>query len=1315
MNRIAINEAIERKKPITRASIDEQVSVLKAELEDCVKRLAFDECGPLQDKLEELTLKQADLPTINELRAAVTNAENAMANAARNRDFAGAAVAQSDVEKAKQRLLDNLAADDDEAARAKEEHHKGILSRSDLETRIADIVAKLDAMTIANDLSTVTTWRVKLQEYEGLRNEFPTIEELRQEIFARKVDVEEAVSKKAFSKAGELNDKLAGLENKLAQELLDSGSENYCSLTFKSSIITESGENVTFSSRFDLEQQVESTTLLIAKLVGERDFKKAAAVQANLDELFNQRKHFLSVEELQLQLQSNTIELQSAIANMRFADADRLQCNQIEIERKIAFERTSVPIPLLTAQNGSTDHSENVNITSGLTATNEDNNSSVQPTLFIDQPYSKDINLARTTTIPIAKINSASVKSLPLKSAAASDVSSHIELTTSLQPVINVAKLPPEIQRTVAKLRPATPLIGLCADTVLSVAQRLTDNRCSACIIVGKSGGLAGIITDTDITRRIVAKRIDPATATASSAMTPSPRCVATTDSALDALTTMVENHFRHLPVVDEGGNVVGILDIAKCLNDAITKLERNHEKSNSSAEQVVKQVMSQQMTSGAQAASLVALLSNLMAQAFGGLSTPTLRSLITGKPNTIVSPEASISKAGLVMAESRKAALVVKDNELVGVFTFKDMMSRVVAKGLNLDQTVVSKVMTPCPESITPDKTVLEALQIMHDQRILTLPVCEKNGEVVGLVDVMDVIHGCGGAEGWKSIFNSAIGLQDDQSDIRSISVSSKAATREIPHEQLISGSETTRVRPMSVHDKSVAKLRPMQPCIASTGDSILSVVQLLKRKRSSASFIVNSEGSLVGIVTDTDITRRVVAKYIDVNASAVSSVMTTNPTVVEMSAPATDALMTMVENHFRHLPVVDEEGSVVGLLDVAKCLDDAITKLEKSTETKSLSAEDVVKQAIRDHGGEASQTTAMLALLGTLLSKTMGDRKLPSLRSLLAGKPSSIVSPDSSIRDAGIVMAESRKAALIVKNGELVGIFSFKDCMNRAVAAELPLEQTPVSEVMTQNPEFASPDITVLEALQIMRDQRFLTLPVCEQNGTVVGVVDVMDIIYGCGGADGWKSIFNTALDIDDNSAVTSGITKQRSVAVGSRASNAIKGPVVARIMPNIPPNIPATLEFDDDGDNSFAGSTIGDERGVSKLLSPEDRSGSGAIGFVVFKVSCPSGSTHRIRCEATVQDLVSAITSKISNPLENMRIEYEDDEGDTVVVSSDDDVAEAFNLARKAGKKLAKLTVVEGQKPPKSFTTVWVGGGLAAVALLGAVAFALLRPKK
>ncbi|CAM9816683.1 unnamed protein product, partial [Sphacelaria rigidula] len=57
--------------------------------------------------------------------------------------------------------------------------------------------------------------------------------------------------------------------------------------------------------------------------------------------------------------------------------------------------------------------------------------------------------------------------------------------------------------------------------------------------------------------------------------MTPHPTMVRMDDSAMDCLGIMIERRFRHLPVVDGYGNIAGLLSIARCLYDAIHRLEK--------------------------------------------------------------------------------------------------------------------------------------------------------------------------------------------------------------------------------------------------------------------------------------------------------------------------------------------------------------------------------------------------------------------------------------------------------------------------------------------------------------------------------------------------------------------------------------------------------------------------------------------------------------------------------------------------------------------------------------------------------------------
>jgi CBS domain-containing protein len=1304
-----IKLAMESKKPITRASIAKEIGSIKQEMENAIRAKDFTKCGPLQDKIDELLQKQTEIPSLEQLRDAVTAAEEKMSQAADIRDFQGAVEAQKLLDIAKRKLAEALAeeelvGDTCDLVQRDIVPTQG-MTRSQLEADITDIWAKITDAITEKDFSKANNLQKELEEKESLRSVYPSAEELHAQILKAKANIEVFVLKRDFIQARQLSDTLPSLEQKLIEErnavscMTRTGSMSTSEVTFQKT----SGEIVRFKTRSVLEDEIASLNALVSTCVAQRDFKRAESLQRDVDGLVRLRELLPSLRELQHQLAVKNAEMDAAVAKSQFVLADELHRTINDINEKIKIEARTLPIvPIVSSEE------KLLNVASVACNT--------KPTVSSVTSITKTISVKPTQSV-------AEVRKTP-------KVSTISTTGSTTQQSVSSKSMPPNSKsksRTVEKLRPVAPLVGEVSQTIISVAKLLTTRRGNACVIIDGNGSLAGIVTDTDMTRRVIAKFVDPNRTAVSEIMTPNPTCVATTDSAMDALTTMVENHFRHLPVVDSSGSVVGLLDIAKCLDDAITKLERRHERNSfKKAENVAKQVMSLQGTSQA---TLQALLSNILSKELVGQTMATLRGVLAGKPKTVVSPKSSIQDAGLLMAQVRKAALIVDKGVLVGVFTFKDMMTRVLAKDLSVSTTPVSEVMTPNPETVSPDISVLEALQIMHDQRFLTLPVCEDDGTVVGLVDVMDVIYGSGGTEGWRSIFSSAMEVQDDDSEAGSgsyISGSEKKSTgysntgrREFSENNSITSRNTDIVSApiQAKNDKSVAKLRPTSPHLCKVDDSILSAARLLKMQRGSACLVVNGDGSLAGILTDTDITRRVVAKHVDPATTAVSLVMTRDPTCVSLSDSATDALTIMVENHFRHLPVVDDLGSVVGLLDIAKCLHDAISKLESMQETNNAVAESAIHKAIVEQGGDLSQVEAMQGLLGSLISQAFGSKTTPTLRSLLAGKPSTIVSPNASIRSTGIIMGDVRKAALVVDEGELVGIFSFKDCMTRAVAAQLELETTPISEVMTPYPESVSPDITILEALQIMHDQHFLTLPVCEENGAVVGLVDVMDVIYGCGGADGWRSIFRCSMEFDDSTVVGSTMSKQRLSTPSYVETEKVKSPLTS---PHIPMPVPTTLEFiDHDDQNSFAGSTIGDERGVSKLMSPDELSESlmgSSTNVIAFKVVClAKGSSHRIRCEPKIDDLRLAISTKTSIAPSHMQVEYEDDEGDKVRISSDDDVVEAYNLSRRAGHKLAKLMVVEIEVKPKSSPTKVIIGGVVVASILGILGITLMRAKR
>lgn len=103
---------------------------------------------------------------------------------------------------------------------------------------------------------------------------------------------------------------------------------------------------------------------------------------------------------------------------------------------------------------------------------------------------------------------------------------------------------------------------------------------------------------------------------------------------------------------------------------------------------------------------------------------------------------EAGVREAARRMTEERVASVVVTgDNaRVIGIFTERDLTSRVVANGLDPGATSLRQVMSAAPLTIDPDATVGDALRAMHLNRLRHLPVLD-DGKVVGVVSMRDFV----------------------------------------------------------------------------------------------------------------------------------------------------------------------------------------------------------------------------------------------------------------------------------------------------------------------------------------------------------------------------------------------------------------------------------------------------------------------------------------------------------------------------------------------------------------------------------------------
>jgi CBS domain-containing protein len=97
--------------------------------------------------------------------------------------------------------------------------------------------------------------------------------------------------------------------------------------------------------------------------------------------------------------------------------------------------------------------------------------------------------------------------------------------------------------------------------------------------------------------------------------------------------------------------------------------------------------------------------------------------------------PETTVSNAARLMAERNVGAvLVVAEEHLLGIFTERDAVFRVIAKGRDANTTQLSEVMTVEPKTLEPGKTYGHALLIMQENGFRHVPVVE-NGRPVGII----------------------------------------------------------------------------------------------------------------------------------------------------------------------------------------------------------------------------------------------------------------------------------------------------------------------------------------------------------------------------------------------------------------------------------------------------------------------------------------------------------------------------------------------------------------------------------------------------
>ncbi|GMH23453.1 hypothetical protein Nepgr_025296 [Nepenthes gracilis] len=476
-----------------------------------------------------------------------------------------------------------------------------------------------------------------------------------------------------------------------------------------------------------------------------------------------------------------------------------------------------------------------------------------------------------------------------------------------------------------------------------------------------------------------------------------------------------------------------------------------------------------------------------------------------------------------------------------------------------------------------------------------------------------------------------------------RKMEVMSSQRTKKTSENGTVSGGSRkslTSSRPVGLTgERTVKRLRLSKALTVPETTTIYEACRRMAVRRVDALLLTDSNALLCGILTDKDIAIRVIARELNLEETPVSRVMTRNPVFVLSDTLAVEALQKMVQGKFRHLPVV-EKGEVIALLDIAKCLYDAIARMERAAEQgKAIVA--AVEGVEKNWGSSVSGPNTFIETLRERIFR-------PSLSTIISEHSKIItVSPSDTVLVAAKKMLEYRlSCAIVTVENKPRGILTSKDILMRVIAQNLPPDSTLVEKVMTPNPECATVDTPIVDALHTMHDGRFLHLPVVDREGYAVAVVDVIHITHAAVATVGNTGGAN-------NEAATAMMQKfwDSAMQLG-----------------------PTDDEEDSRSEGSLKLASEGGETGRSFPYS------SVQLNNFAFKIEDRKGRKHRFICDSrSLTELITCILQRVGDDIDRNnlpQILYEDEDHDKVVLASDSDLAAAVDHARLAGWKGLKL---------------------------------------
>lgn len=245
---------------------------------------------------------------------------------------------------------------------------------------------------------------------------------------------------------------------------------------------------------------------------------------------------------------------------------------------------------------------------------------------------------------------------------------------------------------------------------------------------------------------------------------------------------------------------------------------------------------------------------------------------------------------------DNRSVACVVSAGRLLGVFTQRDIINRVIGRARVWDHPIGDE-MTRAIRTIRQESSAAEGLAIMNDWWVRSVPVVDDGDQLIGNLSYYTLM----------SLIARLVAehLNDEDQDV------------EARH-------GLTLVDFTGLHTSP--------PVTVTADDTVEVAAHHMKARAIGSVLVVNDHGHLVGVLTEYDLQKKIGCYFDDLTKVLVADVMTPEPLALAARSPIADAIQKMAERGFSHLPLLGESGrpaAVASFRDIAAYMEASFSAL--------------------------------------------------------------------------------------------------------------------------------------------------------------------------------------------------------------------------------------------------------------------------------------------------------------------------------------------------------------------------------------------------